>query len=398
MDLKVTIEAWGGFKVFDFICLYCLVFLLKEFITINLNVNNNLYFLLFLLLGIVTLIGGLASEFPDKTYLNVVKTCTIFIFGRFLLTEIYKDPTFHYRAIKALKVAYFVSLAFLLLQVVVGLKLTFYPSLAPNTVDPVFKTIRYPGVFYDSQASGQFLAMGSFLFLYFEKNAPRKTAVLNYLVFAIAVAGVILAGSRAALGGLVLGLVVVIMLGSAQYRLYGSIVIGAGLIAYLVFTPSSGIFERAGSISEDYSFRASIWKEALQIAKKHPYLGIGSNNYQNYIMRHVQDQYLEVENNELVYFTQPENGYLKIMVELGYTGFAIFVLFLAIPILKGFINFFTGVYDRRVLLLIAALISWMVAFYTVYTISEFRLLIMITSMLILIISFPRNDYDANSAA
>src|ERR1700743_1842913 len=70
MDLKITKEAWGGFKTFDFICFYCLIFLLKDFITINTKSRNNFYFLLFVLLGIIILLGGLASEHPEKTYIS----------------------------------------------------------------------------------------------------------------------------------------------------------------------------------------------------------------------------------------------------------------------------------------------------------------------------------------
>ncbi len=398
MDLKVTKEAWGGFKTFDIICLYCLVFLLKEFIMVNLNTHNNFYFFLFLVIIIILLIGGLASEFPGKTYLNVIRMLPIFIFGRFLLTEFYKDDRFYLKAINALKISYIVALSVLFIQTVVGLRFTFYPVLGPNTIDPVFHTVRYPGVFFDSQASGQFLAMGSFLFLFLEKDITKKMALLNYLVFALAIAGILLAGSRAALAGFGLGLILVIMIGSGQYRVYGITIITIGAIAYLVLSPKSGIFERASRINDDYSYRASIWRDALNIAKKHPMLGIGWNNYQNYIMRHDQDQYLELENQELLYFTQPENGYLKILVELGYIGFAAFALYLVVPIVKGLAYFFSNLYDRRVVLLIAVLLSWMVPFYSVYSITDYRLLIMVTCMIVLIVSYPQKDYNESASA
>ena len=41
MDLKVTQEAWGGFKTFDAVCFYSLVFLFKDFTTISLPKKNN---------------------------------------------------------------------------------------------------------------------------------------------------------------------------------------------------------------------------------------------------------------------------------------------------------------------------------------------------------------------
>lgn len=396
MDLKITNEAWGGFKVFDAICIYSVVFLLKDFTTINRYNPNNFYFLLFVLFAIVVLLGGLASEFPSRAYLNFFKIMPIFIFARFFLTECYKDPRFYIKAIKGLKIAYLTALSFVLIQWVVGLKFTFYPELSPNTVDPIFLITRYPGMFYDSQASGQYLAMGSFLFLYIDKDASRKTHIFNYVVFVVAIIGISMAGSRAAFGGFALGLILVFFMAAKQYRVYGIV---AGIVGYLVFTfvsVQTGVFDRAKNLSEDFLFRQSIWKEAFEISKKHPLLGIGSGNYQNYVIRHAQGQYLEVADGQLVYFDQPENGYLKIMSELGFIGFGIFVLFLIVPLFKGFINYMKGIFDQRVAFFMAGLISWAVAFNTVYSIYDYRILIMVVSMIVLIVSYPAYEDDTQS--
>jgi len=389
MDLKILPEAWGGFKTFDAISLYCLVFLFKDFTTVNLKNKNNFYFLLFACLSIIILIGGLASEFPERAYLNLIKTFPVFIFGRFLLTECLKDPGFFNRAIKALKISYVIALCFLILQIIFGLKFTFYPALAPNTTDPVFNMIRYPGIFYDSQAHGQFLMMGSFLFLY-TTNSEKKR-VINYLIFFLIIAGIVIAGSRAALGGFVIGLLVIFFMAAKQLRIYGIAIVVIAIILVSIF-PKAGIFDRAKNLSEDYLFRQSIWKEAFEISKKHPYLGIGSGNYKNYVTRHAQNQYLELEEGTLIYFDQPENGYLKIMVELGFIGFTIFALFILVPLFKGFVFRFKNLYDKQIVFIMASLISWLVAFNTVYSIFDNRLLIMVASMIVLIIAYPRSEY------
>ncbi|MVN90603.1 O-antigen ligase family protein [Mucilaginibacter aquatilis] len=394
MDLKVTNEAWGGFKVFDVICLYSLVFLLKEFTVINHYNPNGFYFFLFVLFAAIVLLGGLASEFPSRAYLNFFKVLPIFVFARFFLTECYKDPTFHKKAVNGLKIAYVGALSFLLIQSVVGLRFTFYPQLSPNTIDPIFKIIRYPGVFYDSQASGQYLALGSFLFLYVDKAASRKVHLLNYLVFVLAIAGISLAGSRAAFGGFALGLIMVFFMAARQYRVYGLVAVVVGYLIFSFVSLQTGVFDRTKNLSEDFLFRQSIWKEAFEISKKHPLLGIGSGNYQNYVIRHAQGQYLEVENGQLVYFDQPENGYLKIMSELGFIGFGIFVLFLIIPFLKGFIYYIKGIYNSNVAFFMAGLISWAIAFNTVYSIYDYRILIMVVSMIVLIVSYPVYDDEA----
>ena len=397
MDLKITKEAWGGFKMFDALCFYCLVFLLKDFTTINLKHRNNFYLLLFMALGIVVLLGGLLSEFPGKAYLNLVKIFPIFIFGRFLLTECFRDNLFHIKAIKALKISYLISLAFLAVQVVIGLKFTFYSELSPNTIDPVFHIVRYPGVFYDSQGHGQYLAMGSFLFLYPEPGRSRRNMYLNYLVFALAIIAINLAGSRSAFGGFVIGAVISFFIAAGRYRMIGAIALVAAGILFTTISIHSGVFDRAKNISDDLQFRQGLWTEAYQIADKHPWLGIGSGNYQNYVIRHNQNQYLEIESGQRIYFDQPENGYLKIMVELGFTGFGIFILFMLVPLVKGFKA--AIVYNEtKVAFLLASLVCWLVAFNTVYSIYDYRIFIVVVSMVVLIITYPENEYDEEDLA
>lgn len=392
MDLKVTIEAYGGFKVFDVVCYLSFIFLFKDFITINLNQKrNDFYFGLVAMFLIIMLIGGLASEFPGKTYLNVVKALPIFIFARFLMTEAFNNPEFYIKAIRALKVSYVTALIFLALQVAIGLSFTFYPGLSPNTVDPVFHIIRYPGIFYDSQAHGQYLAIGAFLFLYVEEGSPRKIYIQNYLVFGLAIVALYLAGSRSAFGGFLVGAFVVFMMAARKYAIYACLGLAAAYAIITALSVQSGVIDRAGKISEDLVFRQSIWKEAFDISQKHPWLGIGTGNYQNYVIRHNQDQYLEVEDGQLVYFDQPENGYLKIMVEMGFIGFGIFALFILVPLFKGLGNYLKGIYDRQVAFFMGSIIAFLVAFNTVYSIYDYRLQMMLVSMIVLIVAYPVPD-------
>ncbi len=391
MDLKITKEAWGGFKTFDFVCFYALIFLFKEFIKVSVISRNNLYFLLFILLGIIILFGSLNSEFPDLAYLKLIKLLPIFIFARFFLTEFYKDPSFHWKAVNALKISYLIALGFLLIQRIIGLRFTFYPGLSPNTMDPVFHIVRYPGIFYDSQAHGQYLAMGSFLFFYMEDNISQRKKWFNYGIFLLSIGAIAIAGSRAAFGGFLVGMVISFLMGARSQRFFIAGLFVIGFIGYTLVSVHNGVVDRASNVSEDLQFRQSIWKEAFDISKKHPILGIGTGNYQKYVIRHSQDQYLEIEDGQLVYFDQPENGYLKIMVEFGFIGFAIFALYLIVPMLKGVAMRIRNVYDFRVGFLIASLISWLVAFNTVYSIYDYRILIMVASMVVLIIAYPVNE-------
>jgi len=394
MNLKITKEAWGGFRTFDAITFYCIIFLFKDFIKFNIKNNGRFYFLLFIMLSIVIILGGLVSEFPNNPYFNLVRVVPIFIFCRFFILECKKDPEFHRKAIRALKVSYLVCLGFLFVQMIVGLRFTFYPELHNNVVDPDFNMIRYPGIFYDSQVSGQYLAMGSFLFLYAEEGWTRKRLWLNYLIYPLALAGVFFAGSRSAVGGLSVGLIFVFLFAGKQFRMYRAIIIVLLIIGALfalsppASSPQQGIIGRTANASQDYQFRQSLWKEAFGIAEKYPFLGVGYGNYQSYVMKYAQDQYLEIEPGTFLYFDQPENGYLKIAVELGFIGLALVMLFILVPLVNGLVYYVKGITDKRSVLLMASLVTWLVAFNTLYSISEARILIMVASMTVLIIAYP----------
>ncbi len=394
MDLRITREVDGGFRVFHVICIYSFIFLFKDFTTINLKSKNGFYFLLFILLIIIILIGGLASEFPNTIYLRLFKFLPIFIYGRLFLTECFKNPSFYYKAIKALKVTYIIALIFLGLQMIIGLNFTMYPNLAGNTIDSEYNLVRYPSYFFDSQGSGQYFAMGIFFFLYIEKGESNRTIILNHLIFLTGILAIYLAGSRSAIGGFAIALTFVFIVAGKVYRIYGSILCVLGFLILSSVNLNIGVFKRADNLSEDYKFRHSIWAKAYEISNEHPYLGIGYGNYQDYTMRHVQDQYLIIGDNELIYFDQPENGYLKILVEVGFIGFGIFVLFIIVPIFKGLILFMKNIYDNQVIFLIGSVISWLIAFNTVNSFNDSRLLIMVTSLIILIISCPtKNTVD-----
>jgi O-antigen ligase len=390
MNLKVTPESLGGFTVFDVIVIYSVVFLFKDFIYFDDQNSSPIFLWLFILLIIVVLLGGLNSEFSGNTFLRLFKILPIFIFGRFAILECRKDPEFHSEIIKSLKISYLISLSFVFIQLLVGIKFRFYPDLAPNTLDPVLNIIRYPGVFYDSQASGQFLAIGSFLFLY-NFNQDLNSKVLNYAVFLAAIWGILLAGSRAAFGGFAVGLLVVLLMAGRAYRLYGGMLLILALFSYWVFAPQIGLFNRADNLSDDYLFRKNIWNKAIDIAVENPVLGIGLGNYQDYVTRHAQDQYLELEDGKFVYFDQPENGYLKVLVELGFLGFAVFLLFILLTLCKGFYSQIAGEVDSQIYFLIGALINWLVAFNTVYSLYDVRILIMITTLICLISVYPKKE-------
>lgn len=391
MNFYATKVSMGGFKVFDVVTFCALLYLLKYFLVENYINKKYFHLILFISLCIVAVIGSIISEHPNKSLIDVVKIIPIFIFCRFLMLECLQDSSFHYKIINVLKVAFSVATVFLIIQFVFGLKFTFYPTLNINTLDPFTGKIRYPGYFHDSQVQGQFFAVGSFLFLYVKQEAKRSIKLLNYFMFFMAVVAIYMCGSRSAFLGFGIGLFLSIIIIGKKYL--GQLLIAALLlsIAVFYFQDKITVLNRSKDIGDDLKFRQTIWKEAYKIGTEHPFFGIGSGNYEEYTKKHNPNQYFELENNEIAYFDQPENGYLKILVEFGFIGLALFLLMSFTPLIHAFFNYITGKSSSGIILFISSAISFLVAFNSVYSLFDTRMLIVFGAIIVLLITYPKNQ-------
>jgi O-antigen ligase len=374
MDLGVTPAAFGSLTVFDMIS-FATVFLCYKDFTLILKKNTG-YLYLFLIFIVLLFLGSLASEFATKSIISILNVIPPFIFIRLLLQELSDNKYFFEKFMLQLKIACLFAIGFILIQMLVGVEFSFYKELNQNVFDN--GKIRYPGFFMDSQMSGLFLAMLSFLFLLNIKKANHPTGK-NYLYFGFIIVAILLAGSRSAMLGFGAGLLFLIIFAGGNFRttalVYG-VFIGAVI---LYFADSFVLFKRFGGIDESINFRASIWDGALEIFKKNYVLGIGINNYQAYAKLHSQDQFLLVDNDEYMYLDSPENGYLTFLTEFGL--FATIILFLLIlsPVINVFYNFIKGKKVTVSFFFIAPVICWLLSFTSLYTLSDSRIIIVLCS-------------------
>lgn len=394
MELKIVPSYYGGFKAFDIISYLALFFLFNDFLTVRDRLKNSFYLILSLLFIVITVLGKIYSEFVADGIVVILQILPIFIFARFLTLYCQTYWSDRFKLIRALKAGFMVSVAFIVLQLLFGLGISFYGDLNPNTFNEASGVIRYPGFFDDSQVNGQYLAMGSFIFLILEKGGTIKNKRINYLFFILTVVGILLAGSRSPLGGFLIGCTILVFLAGKKIRTYGMILGVLSILVYMLFASQLHIFNRSKNLSDDYLFRESIWTETFDIIKERPLLGIGVGNYENYTKKYNQNLFVEIEGNEIIFLDQPENGYLKILVEHGIVVFAIFVIFLILPILKNLIAF-QYINKKEVVFLVASLCSWLVAFSTVYSISDYRLLLVVTTCICLLIANYNNLGTSN---
>lgn len=399
MAFKVATEEWGGFKVVDIISYITLVFLLAKFLYSPLSGVSKSNLIEILLLFAIVGLGLLNSGNSNTTLFKIMKMFPVFIFTRFLMIEFAIDPPFVQKILKAFRITFIFSLCFLVIQIAIGLNFTWYPSLNPNIADPANDFIRYPGIFYDPQLHGQFLAIGSFLIL-IPLGRSSKISLTTVGLFVLTAGAIALTGSRSALGGFTLGLAMILLLAGKKYLIPMLSLTVVLLVLYSTLFIDSPVFSRGGTVSSDLDYRQSIWDEAFDITKAHPLLGIGWGNYQTYIERNYQDQYLILD-DEILYFDQPESGYLKIAVELGFPGLLIFLLLLLKPVVWGLKTFFSKRHDLSSLFLIAALVSWMFAFTTVYSFFDERILFVIALVIVLLHhsdAFTTTDHEENAYA
>jgi O-antigen ligase len=379
IDLKVTPAQYGSLTVFDGLSYVILFMQYKDFLSIF--KVNRFYFIAFCSLLFLLVLGSLTSGFITNSGWALLSVPPVFIFGRMLILECAQDQAFVNKLITALKITCLISIAFLALQMVVGLGLRFYPELNHNSLDP--NGIRYPGYFHDSQKYAQFLGMLSFLFLINTKNI-QKPAFYNLLLFLLVVTAMFVTGGRSAFIGLCAGILFLLLFAGVHYKKYiiaGCLAAGI-LVAY--FSRSLIIFNREDDINNSFDFRASIWSDAYKIFQSHPFLGIGIGNYQDFVSRYSQDQFLVME-DEIVWLDQPENGYLKILTEYGAPGFFVAFSLILGPVIGAMRAWFKKQTDGRVFLFIAPVVSWLVSFISLYSLSDRRNLMVLATMLGLLI-------------
>ncbi len=347
--------------------------------------NGNLFLTLYVV--IIIFLSALNSEFVSNAILGLLKFLPIIIYIQVLITECLKEEEFFYRIISALKFTLVLSFAFLFLQIILGLNFSLFVHDNPNIT---FESIRYPGIFQDPQKHAQYLSAMCFIAL-IKKPGDANYSKYDYYLFGGGVVSLFLTGGRAALLGLVLGIFFIVLFSDTKVKFLGAlgIIVVAGIVLslsqYLI------VFSRGESLEDSYLVRNAIWQEAYKIFWKHPLLGIGIDNYAKYVEIYSPDQFWLVE-GEKVFFDHPESGYLKFLTELGLLGTLGIFTFIFGAIIKGLKVFLIKVKDFNIIFLISALLSWFLGFYSVYSLGDARIMILIATITGVLIAYVHR-YD-----
>lgn len=369
--------------LFDFLVFSYYLFFYKS--KLKEHIKNEIFnyslFVLFLtiLLGFI-----LVNEFTKESFEASIQLLSISLYVKLLFEELTYNKEFIYEFVDTYKIPVLFSFIFLGCQLVFGVGFSISKQLNSNILSEV--VVRYPSFFQDPQKYSQFLAATSFLML-INNQKQKKDNIVWILMSLISVICILFAGGRAGLSGWMFGIMIILFWGIPKYRktiVATLVVLVAIAIAY---SEKFSIFQRE-NLNDSYEFRMSIWEAAYNIFKDNPILGIGIGNYSNYVNVHNPDQFW-IADNEIVIYDHPESGYLKLLTEFGIIGFIAILLFIVFPVIKGFFKYIKTK-EMMLLFFVCSIISWMVGFYSVYSLGDVRITVLIASILCMLVSRINN--------
>ena len=373
--------------LFVFITFIFLVFFHQRKSTTRTGVFSYFHLFLFLLLSIAVGLF-LSPDLSKDTITDFVQLLAVFFFAKVLLDEVQHDLGFRTSILHCMKITLIFSFVFLAFQFIIGPSFSFAKSQNINVAGGI--AIRYPSFFQDPQKYAQYLSASSLLMLLLPGKMNGKMSQLGLLLCALSMIALLFTGGRAGLGGWLLGLLIVIILGNAQYR--AAIISVAILVSIFIYNFSDAIpiFKR-DDLADAYAFRYAIWQDAFAIFQDHPFFGIGLGNYANYVSLHNPDQYW-ISDNEITLYDHPESGYLKLLTEFGLIGFLAAMLFIVKPIYGGIAMYFKTK-DLSLVILVSSLFTWIIGFYTVYSLGDIRIKLLIVSIVCILIASSSDNYD-----
>lgn len=373
--------------LFVFITFIFLVFFHQRKSTTRTGIFSYFHLFLFLLLSIAVGLF-LSPDLSKDTITDFVQLLAVFFFAKVLIDEVQHDLGFRTSILHCMKITLIFSFVFLAFQFIIGPSFSFAKSQNINVAGGI--AIRYPSFFQDPQKYAQYLSASSLLMLLLPGKMNGKMSQLGLLLCALSMIALLFTGGRAGLGGWLLGLLIVIVLGNAQYR--AAIISVAILVSIFIYNFSDAIpiFKR-DDLADAYAFRYAIWQDAFAIFQDHPFFGIGLGNYANYVSLHNPDQYW-ISDNEITLYDHPESGYLKLLTEFGLIGFLAAMLFIVKPIYGGIAMYFKTK-DLSLVILVSSLFTWIIGFYTVYSLGDIRIKLLIVSIVCMLIASLSDNYD-----
>jgi O-antigen ligase len=347
--------------------------------------NGRLYTTVTLLLIAMIITGIFVCELGPgfETYKEFIAVIPVFIFTKVLIEECIYDHDFFYEVIRYMKIIVLFSFVFLFLQMVIGVQFSLAGSIRPNVI--INGAFRYTSFLSDPQHYAQYLGVLGLICMIRKENSTFKEKAFDLTLVGLCLVGIMFSGGRGGLFGLILGMALVLLFSKPSLKI--SMLVGVVILYFIImaFQDSFSMFKRSTDVNDTYEFRHSIWMEAYQMFEDSPLFGIGIGNYPRHVMLHNPNQFW-LADNEWQPFDVPESGFLKILSELGATGFILIFFLILFPLIKSAF-LFLKTKDFTLLYLVAAILSWMVSFNGTYSFFDSRIKLVIATIVCLMIVY-----------
>ena len=196
----------------------------------------------------------------------------------------------------------------------------------PNSEQALY---RYTGINDNPNSIATLLAVGIAMAWYLAmtyRRGPRHWLYLAYLPAAVMALGLL-----ASRGGMIVGLVsfslVPLTYGylSTVRKVVLTLLIGALSVVAISALPESNVARLSETTSEitegNVSNRRQIWEAGLTAFQEVPFIGVGAGSY--------SDAVEQVRG----FGAPPHSAYLAVLVELGFSGFVLFLIMITVPVL-----------------------------------------------------------------
>ena len=249
----------------------------------------------------------------DKSMVRYHTYLQLFILA-YIIWDLFRSERSIKGGLQAYVLGAWVSIGSLIFNYLSGTKATYF---------------RYSATGFDSNNIGIILAIGIVIAWYLNSD-KSKTGMwnilkfLNYIYLPLAIFGILLTGSRAAL--ITAGFSFIYVIGSAdQLKISTRIIMYLFIVSatYGVFTLiPEGIVDRLSttidSVSNaDLGGRVAIWRASLDVIEQYPILGVGTNAFPS-----------ATELGKAAH-----NTYLSILAEVGIIGFGLFTIAIVIALI-----------------------------------------------------------------
>ncbi len=337
-------------------------------------------FLLISIFIVIAFLSALLSEYrlnsvlSVNTYLNPILIFFITLYG-----AKYKGLYYLLRSISKCIVIWIIIFA--LIQFVIDPQFSILASHKE-----AYERLCY--CFIDPQTAGTVCAILAVLYLNFHFHNLGK---YNILIFILMVLLTISTGSKSSCIGLLSGVTIAIFYSHLKPK---HIFAFLSLVCIISFTynywSDLPVIQRFSEFDDSLNTRQDVyWAKGIEVYEDNSIIGIGPGNFMSYNKDNHLGLIHKSNNNEVLYASQPESGYILIFDEFG-----IFALLLIVIWLSVFKFMKKGAFNTSLI------IPWLLSFISLYNLSYKSVSFVVALMYASIYLYNKQlntYYEANNA-